>query len=81
MLRRFWELREKGGILGRTNLRVYFGTIPEDKEAVIAKAYKKEEDGKTPRYVIFSVEHRMESYKISGRKKTDSVHKKTTSRK
>jgi hypothetical protein len=73
----FWELRERGGPLGRINLRVYFGTLPEDLELVIAKAYKKEDDRKTPPYIIEQVEDRLVEYKLSGRKKSDSVHKKT----
>jgi hypothetical protein len=51
----FWELKEKGGILGRINLRVYFGTLPDDMELVIAKTYKKEDDGKTPQHIIEQV--------------------------
>jgi hypothetical protein len=72
----FWELKEKWGILGRINLRVYFGTFPEDMELVIAKTYKKEDDGKAPSHIIDVVEHRLEAYKSSGRKKSDSLHRK-----
>ena len=77
----FWELREKGGILGRINLRVYFGTLPEDWELVVAKTYKKEDDGKTPPHIVDLVEHRLEGYKIGGRKRADSVHEETVVRK
>lgn len=77
----FWELREKGGILGRINLRIYFGTLPEDWELVIAKTYKKEDDGKTPPHIVEQVEDRLEVYKAGGRKKSDSVHEKVAVRK
>ena len=73
----FWELREKGGVLGRINLRLYFGIFPEDGELVIAKTYKKEDDGKTPQHIVDQVEHRLEGYKMGGRKKSDSVYQKT----
>jgi hypothetical protein len=59
----FWELREKWGPLGKINLRIYFGTMPEVQELIIAKAYKKEEEGQTPAYVIVSVENRLDTYR------------------
>ena len=76
----FFELREKWGILGRINLRVYFGTIPEDRELVVAKAYKKEDDGPTPRHIVISVEERLEEYKAGGRRKDSTVYQKATPR-
>jgi hypothetical protein len=64
----FYELKEKGGLLGRINLRVYFGVIPKRRELVIAKTYKKEEMGAAPRHVVISVEDRLEQYKTALRK-------------
>jgi hypothetical protein len=77
----FWELREKGGVLGRINLRVYFGTLPEDWELVVAKTYKKEDNGKTPQHIVEQVEDRLEVYKLGGRKKSDTVYEKEAVRK
>ena len=70
----FFELREKGGVLGKINLRVYFGTIPEGHELVIAKAYKKEDDGATPRHVVILVENRLEEYRCGGLRKATTAH-------
>lgn len=47
----FYELREKGGPLGKKNVRVYF-SIVGTKSIVILGVYKKEEDGKTPPYMV-----------------------------
>jgi hypothetical protein len=70
----FYELKEKGGILGRINLRVYFGTIPEEHKLVIAKTYKKDEEGPPPRYVVISVEDRLEEYKAGGLRQSATVY-------
>lgn len=77
----FYELKEKGGILGRINLRVYFGTIPDRHELVIAKAYKKEDDHAVPRHVVLLVEDRLEGYKASGLRKSVTVYEKVESKK
>ena len=76
----FYELREKWGPLGRINLRVYFSTIPAERELVIAKAYKKEDDGPTPRHVIIVVEDRLEEYKAGGLRKSATVYQETASK-
>jgi hypothetical protein len=73
----FYELKEKGGPLGRINLRVYFGAIPERREIVIAKAYKKEEMGALPPHVIISVEDRLEAYQAGGFRKSGTVFRET----
>jgi len=75
----FYELKEKGGILGRINLRVYFGTIPEEGELVVAKTYKKEDDGSAPRHVILVVEDRLEEYKTGHARKGDTVYQESKS--
>ena len=59
----FWELKEKGGVLGKINLRIYFGTVPEDNEVVVAMAYKKEDDGRVPRHIVIAVQNRLEEYR------------------
>jgi hypothetical protein len=62
----FFEPKEKGGLLGRINLRVYFGTFPEENKLVIAKAYKKDEEGPPPRHIVLLVQDRLEQYKAGG---------------
>ena len=69
----FWELREKGGLLGKINLRVYFGVLPEERELVVAMAYKKEEEDQVPRRIILIVEDRIEDYKEGYRKEQTAV--------
>ena len=61
----FYELKDKGGVLGRLNLRVYFATVPDNKDIIVLKTYKKEEDGACPRYIIINVEDRLEDF-LSG---------------
>ena len=73
----FWELREKGGVLGKINLRVYFGLMPEEGEVVIAMAYKKEEEDQVPRRVIVLVEDRIEGYRETRLEERVSVRKKS----
>ncbi len=55
----FHELCLKGNMLGKINCRVYFKFIAERKEVLILKTYKKEEDGKTPRFIIINLEDRL----------------------
>jgi hypothetical protein len=72
-----YELKDKGGPLGRINLRVYFGVIPEDGEIVILKTYKKEEDRQIPRHILITVEDRFEDYKHGALAHGNSVYKHT----
>src|SRR4051812_36512854 len=52
----FLELKDKGGLLGRINLRIYFKYFPDSNEVVVVKAYKKEEDGPAPRHIVLTVQ-------------------------
>ena len=61
----FYELKDKGGVLGRLNLRVYFAALPENKDIIVLKTYKKEEDGACPRYITINVESRLDEF-LSG---------------
>lgn len=55
----FYELSDKGGILGKINVRVYF-TVVEDKRLILAlSVYKKEEEGKTPEHIKIKVRNRL----------------------
>jgi hypothetical protein len=58
----FWELKEKGSVLGRINLRLYFAYLSDRNEVVILHAYKKEDDGATPKYVLIRVRNRLRMY-------------------
>jgi len=42
----FFELRDKGGVLGQINLRVYFAIVGEQHTLVVLGCYKKEDEGK-----------------------------------
>ena len=44
----YYELREKGGILGKKNVRVFFGVDKSRQAIVILGGMKKENDGQTP---------------------------------
>jgi hypothetical protein len=44
----YYEFRDKGGILGKINIRVFFSVEKEQKAIVVLGAVKKEADGKMP---------------------------------
>jgi hypothetical protein len=44
----YFELRDKGGILGKINVRVFFGLDHSGKNIVILGCIKKEREGQTP---------------------------------
>jgi hypothetical protein len=44
----FWELRDKGGILGNINVRVFFFLDKKNQALVVLGAIKKQNDGPTP---------------------------------
>jgi len=48
----FYELRDKGGVLGRINLRVYFWISRPRRMVVVLGVWKKEADGKTPVWMV-----------------------------
>jgi hypothetical protein len=59
----FYELRDKGGILGNINLRVYF-TVIENRRLILALAvYKKEEEDQTPEHIKIKVRNRLRATK------------------
>ncbi len=55
----FYELKDKGGILGRINVRVYFTVIGDRKLILALHAYKKEDEGKAPPHVVTCVRNRL----------------------
>jgi hypothetical protein len=58
----FWELKEKGSVLGKINLRVYFTYVSESNKIVILSAYKKEDDGAAPPHIILRLKERLRAY-------------------
>ena len=61
----FWQLADKGGPLGKINIRVFF--IIEDsgqrKEIVVLGVHKKEQEGKLRQTVVVRINHRLREYK------------------
>ncbi len=58
-----FELSERGGLLGKKNIRFYFKTIDEMDELVVLKTYRKDEEDQTPRHVIINAKTRLGQYK------------------
>jgi len=58
----FFELRDKGGILGKINIRVFFCLSHETRTIVILGTYNKKQDGKTPDYIRILMRYRMRNY-------------------
>lgn len=54
----YFELRDKGGILGKTNVRVFFGLEQDRKNIIVLGCFKKETDGKTPTGIRVSMRRR-----------------------
>ena len=67
----FWRLAEKGGPLGKTNIRVFFTIEDSDgrKEIVILGVHKKEEEGKLRKSVKTRIERRLRLYRETLAKK------------
>jgi hypothetical protein len=59
----FLELRDKGGILGKINVRVYFGLEHNKKNLVVLGCIKKESEGKTPTGDKIRMQRRWRKYK------------------
>ncbi len=55
----FLELREKGGVLGKTNLRVYFAVVPERDMLLVLGCYKKEDEGQLPVHIKVRIKNRL----------------------
>lgn len=55
----FYELRDKGGILGKINLRIYFTLFKERKLILVLATYKKEDDGQAPQHIVIRVRNRL----------------------
>ena len=55
----FYELRDKGGVLGKKNVRVYFAIIKNRKLILALSVYKKEDESTTPPHIITRVRNRL----------------------
>ena len=57
---KFYELRNKGGILGKINLRIFFSVHDERKLILILGSFNKKNDGSTPAHVVGRIRNRLE---------------------
>lgn len=48
----FFELRDKYGVLGKINLRVFFALFREQRTLVVLGAWKKEQEDQTPVRIV-----------------------------
>jgi hypothetical protein len=55
----FFELRDKGGILGKINLRVFFAVLDASKTILVLGSIKKEDEGAVPRYIVTKMRNRL----------------------
>jgi mRNA-degrading endonuclease RelE of RelBE toxin-antitoxin system len=55
----FYEVRDKGGVLGKINVRVYFTVLGKHRVILALHVYKKEDEGKPPRHVMTTVRRRL----------------------
>lgn len=59
----FYELREKGGPLGKINVRVFFIIETERRTIVLLGAIKKENEGSTPPATVRTMTRRARRYR------------------
>lgn len=59
----WYELREKGGLLGKINVRVYFAVLDARNLLVILACYKKEDEGQTAKHIMIKVRNRLRQAK------------------
>lgn len=59
----FFELKDKGAILGKINLRVFFTVDDESRAVVVWAAIKKEADNQTPEWAKIRVRSRIRRYR------------------
>lgn len=58
----FYELREKGGPLGKINFRGFYLIDRPRRAVIVIGAIKKENDGKTPRGTVIRMRGRARNY-------------------
>ncbi|WP_439627616.1 hypothetical protein [Gemmata sp.] len=60
-----FELRDKGGILGKINIRVFFAVCRGKRTLVVLGTINKKNDGKTPGWVAPLMRYRLRKYLAS----------------
>ena len=58
----FYELRDKGGVLGNVNARIFFGIDHKEKAIVTIGGIKKQNNGKTPIGDVVRMRRRWRDY-------------------
>lgn len=61
----YCELRDKGGVLGNINARVFFGIDKESRAIVVLGSINKKNDGQTPLGDIIRIRRRWRMYQNS----------------
>lgn len=61
----FYELRDKGGVLGRISARVFFGVFDEESLLVILGCHKKENEGSTPNHIVVKMRNRLRQARLA----------------
>lgn len=59
----YYELRDKGGVLGNINTRVFFGVDKDSRAIVVLGSIKKQNDGPTPKGDIIRIRRRWRMYR------------------
>lgn len=59
----FYELKDKGGILGKINLRVFFIVEERDRVVLVLGAIKKEAEDQTPEWAKIRIRSRIRRYR------------------
>lgn len=58
-IQEFHELRDKGGILGKIDLRVYFVVVEERRLILVLATYKKEDEDQVASHIVTRVRNRL----------------------
>jgi hypothetical protein len=62
----FHELRDKGGILGKINLRIFFAVDGKSRTIVVLGVIKKEAEGPTPSWIKTRIRSRIRALRQMG---------------
>lgn len=57
-----WELKAKGNVLGKINVRAFFAPVPGRAQVVMLGAFKKENEGSTRPHRVTKMLNRLEYY-------------------
>ncbi len=58
----YYELRDKGGVLGNINTRIFYGVDKGSRAIVVLGCIKKQNDGPTPKGDIIRIRRRWRKY-------------------